>query len=113
MPLIRRQLVLSPVAFVVASAAARAQVAVNREPIRETAAAQSLAPSGVLRVAINLGNGVLAQRNAQGELTGISVILARALAERLKLPSTSSPLRPRAPCSMGWIKGFWTSHSSP
>ena len=88
MTLIRRQLLLSPLALAVASAAARAQVPVNRGPLGEkaTEAAHSLAPSGVLRVAINLGNGVLAQRNAQGELTGVSVILARALAQRLKLP---------------------------
>ncbi len=54
-------------------------------------AARSLAPSGVLRVAINLGNGVLAQRSAQGEIGGVSVILARALAARLKLPLTLIP----------------------
>ena len=81
MTLIRRHLLLSPVAFAVAGAAARAQV-----PVKATEAAKSLAPSGVLRVAINLGNIVLAQRNTKGELTGISVILARALAQRLKLP---------------------------
>ena len=50
-------------------------------------AARALAPSGRLRAAINLGNGVLAQRDAAtGELKGVSVVLARALAERLKLP---------------------------
>jgi len=106
MPLIRRQLVLSPVAFVVASAAARAQVPVNRGSLRETEAAQSLAPSGVLRVAINLGNGVLAQRNAQGELTGISVILARALAERLKLPIDLIPFEAAGAVFDGLDKGL-------
>jgi polar amino acid transport system substrate-binding protein len=50
-------------------------------------AARSLAPTGRLRVAINLGNGVLAQRDAtSGALTGVSVVLARALGERLNLP---------------------------
>ena len=53
----------------------------------------SLAPGGRLRVAINLGNTVLAQRNSQGELTGVSVTLARALADRLKLPLDLIPFQ--------------------
>ena len=44
---------------------------------------QQLAPDGVLRAAINLGNPVLAQRGADGEPQGVSVALARALAEEL------------------------------
>lgn len=44
---------------------------------------QQLAPDGVLRAAINLGNPVLAQRGAGGEPQGVSVALARALAEEL------------------------------
>jgi polar amino acid transport system substrate-binding protein len=47
---------------------------------------QDLAPRGVLRAAINLGNPVLAQRNEQGALTGVSVALAQALAEELEVP---------------------------
>lgn len=42
-----------------------------------------LAPGGVIRVAINLGNPVLARREADGELGGVSTALARALAARL------------------------------
>jgi polar amino acid transport system substrate-binding protein len=38
--------------------------------------------NGRLRAAINLGNPVLAQRGANGELTGVTVVLARALADR-------------------------------
>jgi polar amino acid transport system substrate-binding protein len=49
-------------------------------------AAQSLAQSGRLRVAINLGNSVLAQRNSAGFLTGASVTLAKLLAKRLRVP---------------------------
>lgn len=45
-----------------------------------------LAPQGVLRTAINYGNPVLAQRGADGEPAGVSVALARALAERLGVP---------------------------
>ena len=42
-----------------------------------------LAPDQVLRVAINLGNPVLAQRGPDGEPQGVSVALAKALAEEL------------------------------
>jgi polar amino acid transport system substrate-binding protein len=46
-----------------------------------------LAPQGVMRAAINLGNTVLAQRQSPGcEPTGVSVDLARALAARLAVP---------------------------
>lgn len=52
-----------------------------------TAAAASLAPTGNLRAAINLGNGVLAQRDpASGELAGVSVVLANELGARLGVP---------------------------
>src|SRR3990167_2424492 len=42
-----------------------------------------LAPLGRLRVAINLGNPVLAQRAADGTLAGVSVDLAWEIAVRL------------------------------
>ncbi|MBD3764100.1 MAG: transporter substrate-binding domain-containing protein [Rhodobacterales bacterium] len=48
-------------------------------PVRLT----DYAPGGVLRVAINHGNPILAGRDAAGAPTGISVDLARALAARL------------------------------
>jgi polar amino acid transport system substrate-binding protein len=49
---------------------------------------QALAPSGRLRVSINLGNIVLAQTDAKtGEPAGVSAELARKLAERLGLPA--------------------------
>jgi len=44
---------------------------------------QTLAPTGVLRASINLGNPILAGRDAAGEPAGVSVDLARAFAERL------------------------------
>ena len=47
----------------------------------------SLAPTGVLRAAINRGNPVLAQTDpVSGELRGVSVDLARELAQRTQLP---------------------------
>ncbi|MCQ3003566.1 transporter substrate-binding domain-containing protein [Pseudomonas syringae] len=42
-----------------------------------------LAPDGVLRAAINFGNPVLAQQAADGRPQGVSVQLAKALAEEL------------------------------
>lgn len=42
-----------------------------------------LAPEGVLRAAINFGNPVLAQPGADGKPQGVSVALAKALAEEL------------------------------
>lgn len=50
-----------------------------------------LAPGGELRVAINLGNPVLAQRKANGELAGVSVALARGLADWLGVPLRFEP----------------------
>jgi polar amino acid transport system substrate-binding protein len=61
-----------------------AQVAMADQPA--PAVVRELAPGGRLRAAINLGNPVLAQRAASGELAGVSVELARELGRRLKLP---------------------------
>jgi len=47
----------------------------------------ALAPTGVLRVVINLGNPILARKDAQsGDPVGVSVDLATELANRLKTP---------------------------
>lgn len=47
----------------------------------------SLAPTGSLRAAINLGNTVLAQRDADSEeLSGVSVVLATELGAKLGVP---------------------------
>lgn len=43
----------------------------------------ALAPTGALRASINTGNPILAGLDAQGQAVGVSVDLARALAERL------------------------------
>jgi len=53
-------------------------------PVPSPAAVAALAPGGVLRAAINLGNPVLAARDAASGLPcGVSVDLADALAQRL------------------------------
>lgn len=49
-------------------------------------AQQALAPGGTLRAAINLGNPILASRNAQGQPQGVSVDLAQELARQTGLP---------------------------
>jgi polar amino acid transport system substrate-binding protein len=47
---------------------------------------KDLALTGKLRAAINFGNGVLAQKGANGEPGGVSVDLANALGKRLGVP---------------------------
>lgn len=44
---------------------------------------QALAPTGALRASINLGNPILAGKDAAGQVVGLSVDLARGVAERL------------------------------
>jgi len=46
----------------------------------------ALAPTGTLRVALNHGNRVLVSRDQAGQAQGITVDIARALAEKLGLP---------------------------
>jgi polar amino acid transport system substrate-binding protein len=53
----------------------------------------ALAPTGVLRVVINLGNPILARKDPQsGDPVGVSVDLASELAKRLKTPLTLVPV---------------------
>src|SRR5205814_9043269 len=57
------------------------------EPMAPVAVVSDLTPSGRLRAAINLGNPVLAGKDAAtGEPRGVSVDLARELAKRLDVP---------------------------
>ncbi len=67
-------------AFAPTDGARAQQGAVPADVIKE------LAPTGKLRAGINLGNSVLAQKSASGELGGISVELARELGKRLGVP---------------------------
>jgi polar amino acid transport system substrate-binding protein len=46
----------------------------------------TLAPTGVLRAAINLGNAVLAQKARDGSPSGITVDLAQDIATKLSIP---------------------------
>jgi polar amino acid transport system substrate-binding protein len=47
---------------------------------------KEFAPTGTLRAAINLGNPILANKDAAGQPFGVSVDLARELGKRLGLP---------------------------
>jgi polar amino acid transport system substrate-binding protein len=58
-------------------------------PISATAAKAELAPTGSLRVAVFTGNPLIGSRDKKsGEVTGITVTLARSLAERVGVPVT-------------------------
>lgn len=57
------------------------------DPLQVTEAIRDeLAPSGVLYAAINVGNPVLVQQDDGGKLSGVTVDLARELAQRLEVP---------------------------
>ena len=80
----------------VAGALALAGCAAAPDPLNSTtsATATATAPAiaelggtGKLRAAINFGNPILANRNANGEAYGVSVDLAREAARRLGLPA--------------------------
>ena len=70
--------------------------------------ANSLAPTGTLRAAINFGNPVLAQRDpAGGPPRGISADLARALAERLGVPIAYVPFDGAGLVTDAAASGVW------
>jgi polar amino acid transport system substrate-binding protein len=70
--------------------------------------ASSLAPTGRLRVAINYGNAVLAQRNAEtGKLSGVSVDIAEELGRRLGLPLTLVPFNAAGKVSAAATGDVW------
>src|SRR5580704_3817532 len=80
------------IAFMVAASAAFAQNNVPSQPGGPMSPVtpeivKNLAPTGTLRVGINLGNPVLVQTDAaSGEPKGVSVDLARELGRRLGVP---------------------------
>lgn len=66
-----------------------------------------LAPHGVLRAAINLGNPVLARRDADGTLGGISVTLAQGFAEALGTPLELIPFEGAGKVVASAGQGVW------
>lgn len=82
--------------------------AIRKAPAPDaSAAARDLAPAGRLKVAINLGNAVLAQRDATGGLTGVSVDLARALGQALGVPVDLVPFRSAGETFDALGRGEW------
>jgi polar amino acid transport system substrate-binding protein len=71
-------------ALLAASGGVVATGCASRAP--STGASVALAPTGRLRASINLGNPVLARRDAAGAVEGVSVDLARALGAELGVP---------------------------
>jgi len=51
-----------------------------------SAMAKEMAPTGTLRASINLGNPILANKDANGQPIGVSIDLATELAKRLNVP---------------------------
>ncbi|MDR1777735.1 MAG: transporter substrate-binding domain-containing protein [Desulfovibrio sp.] len=64
----------------------------NENDMEKTEMNKKLAPTGVLRVAINLGNAILAKKDEKGELGGISVDLAKEFARQRGLPFALIPV---------------------
>lgn len=80
-PMTRRRAALS---FALAPLAMA--TACTSTPPLPAGAAAALAPHGRLRACINLGNPILANRDASGAVSGVSVDLATLLAQRLGVP---------------------------
>jgi polar amino acid transport system substrate-binding protein len=70
--------------FVIAAVLLSATAAFAQTPSQDVL--KDLAPTGKLRAAINYGNGVLAQKGADGTPRGVSADLSRELAKRLGVP---------------------------
>ena len=69
---------------------------------------ETLAPSGQLRAAINLGNPVLAQRDpGTAELGGVSVAIARELGRRLGVPVELVPFDKAGDVFAALQRGAW------
>ena len=58
-----------------------------------SSALKSFAPSGTLRVGINLGNPLLANEDAAGKLSGVTIDIANEIAQRIKLPLQLIPFK--------------------
>ena len=87
-------------AFVLAGCAAA--------PTAPREAVTQLAPSGLLRAAINFGNPILATRNAAGgQASGVSVDLARELGRRLGVPVELVPFDSAGRTVEAGKRGAW------
>jgi polar amino acid transport system substrate-binding protein len=73
---------LASIAFIVSNTMTSALAQTPPSP----AVVQAFAPTGTLRASINLGNPILANKDANGQPVGVSVDLATELAKRLGVP---------------------------
>ena len=69
--------------------------------------AQAVAPGGTLRAAINLGNPVLAGRDAEGQPSGITVDIARELGRRIGRPVRLVPFHQAGEVADAAAKDLW------
>ena len=71
-------------------------------------AVKEFSPTGKLRAAINLGNGVLVQKDAtSGELRGVTIELARELSKRTGLPLDLIPFESAGKVFEALKRGAW------
>jgi polar amino acid transport system substrate-binding protein len=75
-------LILTCIAIIFTGCTAMTQAPASPLP----AVVKEFAPSGTLRAAINLGNPILANKDASGQPFGVSVDMARELGKRLGVP---------------------------
>jgi polar amino acid transport system substrate-binding protein len=68
---------------------------------------KDFAPTGHLRAAINYGNSVLVQRNATGELSGVTVELAQELGRRIGVPVDLVPFDAAGKVFEALKRGAW------
>ena len=68
---------------------------------------KDLAPTGKLRAAINLGNSVLAQKDASGEIKGVTADLAHELARRAGVPLELVPFEAAGKVFEALKTGVW------
>src|SRR5262245_1503112 len=89
MDLSRRSIVIAALLLLTAFIAESQSTAVSNTSVGarqlSSAVRQELVPTGRLRVGINIGNALLAKKDAAGTTSGISLDLAKELARRLNV----------------------------
>jgi polar amino acid transport system substrate-binding protein len=97
-------------ALIAATVAASAQAPTTQRGTMSTLTPEvvkDLAPTGKLRAAINLGNSVLAQKDAGGEMKGVTADLARELARRANVPLELLPFEAAGKVFEALKTGVW------
>lgn len=79
---VRSSILIVALALMLGCGGAQTSSAPTSSPV-SSAVKADLAPGGKLRAALNMGNPVLARKNASGQISGIAVDLAKKLASAL------------------------------